>query len=340
MLWAQWGLKDRLLSDPDVFLCYQCNDCTTTCPRGARPGDVLAAVRAHVYKTFSFPSFMGKALASPGSLLALLLVPVIVLLGMLFIQHGAHEEGFAASVGHLFQENQVIYHHFLKHGILEMLFMAGNVVIFVFAAIGFVRYYKNLKDNSSLAAQKGFIPAAVDTFLEVIRHKRFSQCGQNRPRFAAHLMVLFGFVGAMATAGLALIYMLYVQKVQGLTFDGLTLANPIKWLGVASGLAMVIGSAIMVARRVRRTDDVGADGYADKLFLWMILLVGCTGLLTWLLRLAAIPALAYPVYFVHLVLVFFLLWYMPYSKFAHMIYRALALVWANQTGRVAPKPAL
>ena len=72
----------------------------------------------------------------------------------------------------------------------------------------------------------------------------------------------------------------------------------------------------------------------------MILLVASTGMLTWLLRLAAIPAIAYPVYFVHLCFVFFLLWYMPYSKFAHMIYRALALVWANQTGRVDPKPSL
>ena len=83
MLWAQWGLTDRLLADPDVFLCYQCNDCTTTCPRGARPGDVLAAIRAAVYRRFAVPSFMGRALGRPNAMLPLFLVPALVLTGKL-----------------------------------------------------------------------------------------------------------------------------------------------------------------------------------------------------------------------------------------------------------------
>ncbi len=346
MLWAQWGLKDRLLADPDVFLCYQCNDCSTRCPRGARPGDVLAAIRAMVYRANAFPSFMGRALASPGGLLPLFLLPVLVLLGLLLVQHGSYEgehgaSGLGASLSHLFGAGEVTYHHFLTHGLLEMLFIAGNLLIFLLAAVGFVRFFNNLKAGSGPAVKIGFIQAAIATVREIIGHGRFRTCGENRPRATAHLLVLFGFFGAAATAGLALIYMIIWQAQHGgAPFDGLGLTNPIKWLGVGSGVAMIVGCVMMLQRRAADPEAVGAEGYADRLFLWMILLVAGTGMLTWLLRLAAVPVLAYPIYFIHLCLVFFLLWYMPYSKFAHMIYRGLALVWANQTERSEPRASL
>jgi quinone-modifying oxidoreductase subunit QmoC len=341
MLWAQWGLKERLLGDPDVFLCYQCNDCTQRCPRGARPGDVLAAVRALVYRTFSFPAFMGRALANPRAMLPLLLFPALVLTGLLLVQHVGGERGFWGNLGELFTGDHVIYHHFLAHGLLEGLFVTGNVLIFLFAAVGFWRYYRNLRDHYTGSAKLEIGPAVVATIKEIVFHRRFAQCGQNRPRTYAHILVLFGFIGAAATAGLALVYMLiWMARNQNQAFDGLTMTNPIKWLGIASGVALIVGSTLMIRRRKANIDDVGANGYVDQLFLWMILIVAVSGMATWLLRLINVPVLAYPIYFGHLVVVFFLLWYMPYSKFSHMIYRGLALAFAHQTGRVEPRPKL
>ena len=59
MLWAGWGLRDRLVKNPDIWLCHQCSDCTAKCPRDAKPGEVLGAVRRTAYKHFSWPGFMG-----------------------------------------------------------------------------------------------------------------------------------------------------------------------------------------------------------------------------------------------------------------------------------------
>ncbi len=82
-------------------------------------------------------------------------------------------------------------------------------------------------------------------------------------------------------------------------------------------------------------DNVGANGYTDYLFLYVMSLTGLTGMLAWLTRLTGVPMLAYVNYFIHLVFVFVLLWYMPYSKFAHMFYRSLALTYAKRVGRQA-----
>ena len=79
MAWASWGMKDLLINDPDVWLCYQCNDCSTRCPRGARPGDVLAVIRKESVINHAFPRFLGRWVNEPQSIPLLLAIPTILL---------------------------------------------------------------------------------------------------------------------------------------------------------------------------------------------------------------------------------------------------------------------
>ncbi len=78
MIWAQWGMKDRLLNDPDVWLCHHCNDCSTQCPRGAYPGDVMKAVRKMLIQQYSWPSFLGKLVGTSSLMVVALAIPVLV----------------------------------------------------------------------------------------------------------------------------------------------------------------------------------------------------------------------------------------------------------------------
>lgn len=337
MLWAQWGLKDKLIADPDVWLCHQCNDCTTRCPRDARPGDVLAAIRNYVYESNVFPRFMGKALATPAMLPILLLVPMLILAALIGINMSVTGHGF----DYYFGGDEVLLVEFIPAGYTEMLFIAGNILIFLIAAVGLVRFYKGLQHGAARPGGPSFVSALVQTLVEIFSHKRFGECGQNRPRQAAHLMVMYGFILAAAAAGLALVRVFVFEHWMGMHEGGFLTA----WIfltkacGLTGGLGMLIGSSMMLIRRGNKTDDVGADGYPDRLFPWMIFLVGITGLFSWWLRALNVAVPAYAIYYVHLVFVFFLLWYMPYSKFAHMLYRGLAMVWAREHKRTIGRDA-
>ena len=54
MLWAKWGLKDRLLKDLDVWTCYYCGDCSTRCPRKAEPGETMMALRRYLTSQYDW----------------------------------------------------------------------------------------------------------------------------------------------------------------------------------------------------------------------------------------------------------------------------------------------
>ena len=90
---AQWGLKEQVVADPALWLCHNCGDCSTYCPRGAKPGEVLGALRAQAIKYFAFPRFMGELVSQPGKLPLLFLIPalIILLVGGVFAQD--HDAG-------------------------------------------------------------------------------------------------------------------------------------------------------------------------------------------------------------------------------------------------------
>ncbi|NOQ67535.1 MAG: heterodisulfide reductase, partial [Desulfobacterales bacterium] len=90
MILAQWGMKDKLIGDVNTMLCHNCGDCNTYCPRGAKPGEVLGAIRAYAYTHFGFPQGLAK-LASDGKNLPILIgIPMAIILVLWLISGGMH----------------------------------------------------------------------------------------------------------------------------------------------------------------------------------------------------------------------------------------------------------
>jgi quinone-modifying oxidoreductase subunit QmoC len=325
MIWAQWGLKDKLLKDPDIWLCHQCNDCSVYCPRGAKPGDVLAAIRNYSFMHFSFPSFMGKLL-SEGKYLPLLLgFPIVLLLFLLGV------------TGHLnIPEGEIVFEKFVPHYIVDPVFILVSIFVAISLAIGVTRFWKGMSEGVFPSASKGlsigdFVKShVIPTLVDIVKHSKFMDCDRNRFRYLAHLLILYSFAALAVVTGVVFfgIYFLGLEHM-------LPLAqwNPVKLLANLGAIALITGCTIVISNRLKEDEAKSKSTYLDWVFIIIVYLVAISGLLTEIVRLVNIPVLAYSIYFIHLVLVFYLIAYLPFSKFAHMIYRTVALVYASYSGR-------
>jgi len=317
MLWANWGLKEKLTNDVDLWLCHYCNECSTKCPRGVKPGNVMSALRYSVIEQFAIPKFMAFLYSRPKFLFVLFLFPLI-LFSTFFISN------ISGDFSRLHQ-GRVIFSQFFPHNILEYFWIGGNILIFGLAFISILKFARAIKQSFHAEHQRGLISSAITTLFEILFHKKFSECETNNLKKTGHILVFFGFAGAMMTAFLALIADIVFDVPAPLNFF-----HPIKIIGNLSGISLFTGCTIFTLIRINNKDGNQNSSYIDWNFLLFLYVIAITGLATQFSRISQIPELAYGVYIVHLSSVFVLLWFIMYSKFAHIIYRTIALIIAKQ----------
>lgn len=337
MVWASWGLKDKLISDVDVWLCHQCGDCSEICPRGAKPGDTLAAIRNYMFKTLTFPKFLGTWLSSPKYLPLVLAVPIILL--ALACDLSLIPEALAR--GRIDGSTISFEEHFLPHRNIYYVFITATHLAGLFLVISLVKFWKLLGTGVSTAnpggpTQGNIITSAIATVKEITTHTKFKQCEQNRYRYLGHLGIMWGFILlAIGTAvEIAMIYgslILYGEKYH-LPLGQFTAP---KLLGHAGIVLLLIGLVIVIKARLNADPAKRKNTYQDWYLLLVLLGVGVTGQLLEIVRVAGYEGFAYIAYFVHLVLIFLLIGYFPYSKFAHIFYRFVAILHSKYTGRDA-----
>jgi len=337
LLWAQWGLKDRLMADPDVWLCHQCNDCSQLCPREADPGDVLAVIRQSVIEHHAIPGFLARMIASPKWLPILFAVPAALMLLVIWLTGGfsARPEGtsrfladgiFSPYGGGFKAAN---FDLFFPHYPI-VLFFGGLVGLALLGSLaGLVRYWKAMDSRLGRKRAEGnpsLVRCAIAAIQEILIHKKFKKCEATAKRYWGHLLLFYGFMVMFATTALA--FILYYTA--GYPFG---LFHPVKILGNTGGLVFLVGLVIVIVERLRPGKLAPRSGYADWLFIVVIGMTVITGVVCQIARLANAPISAYTWYFIHLLFVFFLLVYLPYSKFAHLLYRTVAMTYCYYSGR-------
>jgi len=314
MVLAQWGLADQLAGDPAVWLCHQCNDCSVRCPREAKPGDVMQAVRSLTVEKLATPHFMGSLVAKARTTWPLL-VGIPILFWILYLAALGRFEHMA-EVG-----PNAGWDHFVPHWMIYSVYFPVAIFVTFVAFSSGMRFWKLMGARASRSGS--FVSGLTDALKDVATHKRFASCDAARPRRWGHFWLLWGFMGAAITSAF-LIVVLYVPPFQEPI--PLPLSHWIKILGNLSAVALVVGGAWLWANRVQDGNRTGATTAFDSFFLYVVLAVIATGCFVEAGRFVLAPQVASWLYVLHLGVVLCLFITFPYSKFAHLLYRTLAMV--------------
>jgi ferredoxin len=313
--YAVLGAEEKLLASPALWLCYYCGECSDSCPRDAEPGEFMMAARRYAIERYSAGRTASVFYDNPAvSTLSLIVLTLVALLGI-FSMKGTP----TFSPPNL----QSLFSFHIIHDV--GLWLGAIVALSVFANIAIMTRHVHANANERLplfARSKIWVSSLVNSVArESMAQLDYLKC-TNKNRYVAHMALFWGFIGlAIATS---------VDFILGLGKIPLYPVPPQRVLGILSGLGLIAGAAYYFYKRLRRNErHARTSHFTDWMFVTLMLLAGISGLfLTSSLYLTSTLA-AYSLYLIHLVIVFDLVAMAPFTKFAHALYRPLA-IWLNQ----------
>jgi ferredoxin len=304
---ALLGLEGRILSAPEPWLCYYCGECSETCPRQAEPAALMMALRRFATRKYSLGRVADALYSSMASVFTWIVFSAMALVFVLLAfnpQMNREQVDFMSFIG------------------LEPIHWAGIVLVAFIILVSLTQIgilFRNLRRGAGRAewrAKKAAL-AAWHALSESVIQKRFDECDSGRPRRLAHMAVSWGFMGMfLATIIIGAVDFKWLPWPRWVSLV----------IGSFSGVLTLLGLSYYVYLRLRRKTALGRYSHpSDWAFLILLILSVASGFVMLFFRLLNWPMAAYVTFAFHLVAVFDLLVTFPFSKFAHVIYRPLAL---------------
>lgn len=306
-------------------LCHNCGACLHACQYAAphefavNVPQAMARVRLDTYAEYAWPRSLGRLYQRNGLTLALASGFALVLFLCLTLL--AMGNLFTAMPGGNF-------YGIFPHNTLVLMF--GSVFGFALIALGMGvrRFWRDVSPPPASTALKS--AAAVEATASVARLKYLDGghgqgCNNADDRFTLwrrrfHHLTFYGFMLCLAATATATLY----HYLLGLAAPYALTSLPVM-LGIAGGLGLLVGPTGLLYLNLQRDPTQGdaKQKPMDRGFIALLLLVSASGLALLAFRETSALGLLLALH-LGLVMAFFLT--MPYSKFAHGMFRSAALL--------------
>jgi quinone-modifying oxidoreductase subunit QmoC len=312
---AQLGLKDHLTSSLDPWLCYYCGDCSTSCPRGAEPGETMMAARRWLTAQYDRSGHSARMYTSERVVWLSIARITLLTLAFFVIYH-------LLGLGRI-ETGQVALNQFAP------VYLIWAFVLLHFAYLGIrllsntVHMFRPVMDST---LREGKIPLGVylgefKTFIiNFLTQKRWRDCDPSRhQRWLVHLLLVSGYV---------IMLVLVVGLLGWFQTDNIyPLYHPQRWLGYYATIVLIYASVDMLIGRIRKQDQMHRFTQpTDWLFPTFILFGAVSGILVHIFRYVGWPWPTYIIYVIHVMaMVGMLDTEVGIGKWTHLIYRPLAM---------------
>lgn len=326
---AQVGLTDDLVGSKELWTCYGCGLCTDRCPQEADPGEFMGTARRYAIAHYD----------KSGIARVLYTRPVIG--GAIVIGAGAFFALFFAAIRGEQSERSLALFDFIPYSVIHTTGIVLMVIVALFSLLGVGLLARDLarKDGVTRSDLFGSVDAWKRTGralwyslgIESLGQKRYRQdCEDDAPieplyrrRWLIHALTIWGFLGLLLATTLD-----YGMDLLGIKATGtpVPIWYPVRLLGTVAGLALMYGVTWFMIRRWQAQQCNDRSKPSDWLFLVLLWFSGLTGFLIEVaLYVEPVPAWGYWVFLVHVAVAMELVLFLPFTKFAHAMYRPVSL---------------
>ncbi len=310
MLWLKWGLKDRLIKDLDIWTCYYCGDCSIGCPREANPGETMMALRRYATSVYDWTGISRLLYTSRLREIGAIVAVGLVVVGLFYLSGAFTPERMPTdhvSVRTFIPVHLVHYADWVMAAILTFFLLTNTFrmwrIVMDGQKVGLWAYVRSLK-----------------TFLvHAATQKKWRECAE--PSTRSHWWKHFFLVPAYVAMFVLVMFYLETLQVDSSEF------TPVSYLGYAITFILLYVSGDAIIGRLRKKDEIHKHSHdSDWMFLILLFLTALTGILMHILRIMDWPLPTYYTYVIHLAIaVPLLVLEVPFMKWAHLMYRPLAL---------------
>jgi ferredoxin len=304
------GLERKLETSLEPWLCFYCGQCSEQCPREAEPGETMMSLRRWLTSRYDVTGISKLFYRYPkveiGAMIGLAL-----LTGAGFLAWGFSQGDISIYDGEgAFLDSH--YVHLFDWGMAAVLtaLIASNSLRMWWLTV--------VKGSPVPVPIASYFKHAWRHPWQFLTQKRYAECGEQKP-WLLHLALMLSYFTMF------ILIMFLLSHMQSDNW------SPLHLFGYLATAGLVGASAWMIKGRLEKKEALHKHSHeSDWIFLFQLFYVAVTGILQHILHNAGLTVAANVTYVLHMMgVVPMLVLEVPFSKWAHLAYRPLALYFAE-----------